>query len=302
MKNYSYSIVIPAYNAEKFIISCLDSIKKQTYQYFEIIVINDGSQDHTAAVIENYIEKNPQLRIISIYQENGGAASARGRGVENATMDYIAFLDADDIWYPSKLEKVNSIFNTLKIDVVYHDEYEVALDGSKKRTYSRQLNQLPFDDLIINGNPISTSTVVVERSIMLNSNTFKEGKRAGEDIECWIKLAENGATFYHINKPLGEYRRVATSLTLKSEEYLKKTDEMRLSYFDRLDKNKYSKEQILKLKIKQKSLNAYNLARHYHKSIQFEKAISYYKKSLKYWKGNTKAYIGLILSYCKIIK
>lgn len=302
MKNYLYSIVIPAYNAEKFIVSCLDSIKNQTYKNYEIIVVNDGSKDATVPVIKKYVEDNPKLNIHLIEQENGGAASARSRGIELSAMDYIAFLDADDVWYSEKLEKVNLALNNYNADVIYHDEYEIGLDGGKKRTYNRQLSETPFDDLIINGNALSTSTVVVEKTLMLKSNTFKEGKRAGEDIECWIKLAENGATFYHINEPLGEYRRVATSLTLKSIEYLRETDEMRLSYFDRLDKNKYSIEEIHKLKIRQRSLNAYNLARHYHKDRQFSSANTYYRKSLKYWKRQSKAYIGLILSCCRIVK
>lgn len=300
MNEYTYSIVIPAYNAEKFISLCLDSVRKQTYLKYEVIVVNDGSKDSTEQVINNYQKQFPQFPLKYVRQENGGAAKARGTAIELAAMDYIAFLDADDIWYENKLQKVNAVLNRENADVLYHDEYEISLNGEKKIRKYRQLMNDSLDDLIINGNALSTSTVVVERNILLKSNTFKAGKRAGEDIECWIQLAKNRAVFYHIPEVLGEYRREENSLTLRSIQYMRETDEMLLTFYDLLDSNKYSDKEIATLKNRRQSQNYYNCARYYHMGGDFEKAIDFYKKAKDLESKMYKAYIGMFLSYVKV--
>lgn len=108
-----YSVVIPAYNCEDTIIDSIRSVERQTrYDLVkEIIIVNDGSKDGTAKVVEDYKNKNLQNKIILINKENGGAASARNMGIENASCDYIALLDSDDEWLPNKLEIQNDIFD-----------------------------------------------------------------------------------------------------------------------------------------------------------------------------------------------
>lgn len=100
------SVIIPVYNAEESIEKCLDSIKKQTWTgEFEIIVINDGSTDRSGEILENYRQKNPEMPIQLIHQENGGVSKARNAGLKIAKGDYIALLDSDDEWLPEKTEK-----------------------------------------------------------------------------------------------------------------------------------------------------------------------------------------------------
>ena len=297
-----YSIIIPAYNAEAFIEKCLDSVRKQTFQDFEVIVIDDGSTDNTSSSIASFQKEFPHFPLIYTIQENGGAASARNTGIEKSNGSYIAFLDADDIWYPDKLEKVNAVFETNgNIDVVYHDEIEVDLKGKKTKNIYRTLKSPYLDDLVINGNSLSTSTVVVKRERLVKANTFKDGKRAGEDIECWIKLAEQGCVFYHLNMFLGEYRRTAQSLTLRTIEYTKATCNMHLEYFKRLDPQRYTEAQVNQLINNQKRIKNYMIARNYHFAGNFEEAANCYKDILKE-KFTIKPLIGLMLSYCKIIR
>lgn len=97
------SVIVPAYNAETFIQRTLDSILAQTYTNIEVLVVDDGSQDRTAAIIESFVEKNS--RVILLRQKNAGVAAARNLAIEKSRGQYIAPIDADDIWYPQKLER-----------------------------------------------------------------------------------------------------------------------------------------------------------------------------------------------------
>ena len=94
------SVVIPAYNAAKTILETIDSVRQQTFSDFEVIVINDGSNDNTAELVNAVADD--RLRLFSY--ENGGAAIARNRGIDHVSGEFIAFLDADDLWTPDKLE------------------------------------------------------------------------------------------------------------------------------------------------------------------------------------------------------
>lgn len=97
------SVVIPAYNAEKFIRDTLESVRSQTYQTIEIIVVDDGSTDQTAAIVESFSQRDPRIQLFR--QANAGVVMARNHAIQAARGEYIAPLDADDIWYPQKLEK-----------------------------------------------------------------------------------------------------------------------------------------------------------------------------------------------------
>ena len=97
------SVIIPLYNAENTILAALDSVKNQEGDFdFEIMVINDGSTDKSAEKVQQFIDENPQLKIQLIHQENKGVSSARNAGLRLAKGEFIAFLDADDVWLPHK--------------------------------------------------------------------------------------------------------------------------------------------------------------------------------------------------------
>jgi glycosyltransferase involved in cell wall biosynthesis len=96
------SVVIPAYNAASFIERTINSVLSQTYQNFEILVINDGSKDNTLEVIQKLSQKDPRIKVLD--KKNSGVSDTRNLGIEMSKGDFIAFLDADDIWLPNKLE------------------------------------------------------------------------------------------------------------------------------------------------------------------------------------------------------
>src|SRR5882757_4082321 len=107
------SVIMPAYNAEKYIAEAINSVKQQTYTAWELIVIDDGSTDNTAAIIKKYA--GTDNRIMYTYQANGGQGKARNNGLKKATGEYVAFLDADDLWIPEKLNTQVEIMHANKI-------------------------------------------------------------------------------------------------------------------------------------------------------------------------------------------
>lgn len=202
------SVVISVYNSEKFITRTLDCVKAQIFNDFEIIVIDDGSDDNTQIAVTGYINSNLNLRIRLISQENKGIAGARNKGILAARGRYIAFLDHDDIWYSEKLKKCYEVFVRYPgVDLVCHNE--AMRDGSGK--FIRNLNYGPyvpemFRKLLFEGNCLSTSATVIKRNVLLESGMFIEDRifSTAEDYDLWLRLSKK-YKFYFIREVLGEY-------------------------------------------------------------------------------------------------
>lgn len=302
MENIKFSVIIPVYNAESFIEKCLESVRLQDYKNYEVILVNDGSTDDSEKVIETYKSTHPEMVIIYVAQDNKGSAVARGNGLLQASGEFVAFLDADDIWYSNKLSVNYQYIQKAEGTFFYNDEYEVAVDGSKRRLKERQLGDNPIIELITESNPIATSTVVVERELLMKGHTFFDGRRTGEDIACWVSLAREGARFVYIPEILGEYRRNEKSLTMDNEEYMQETYSRLLEFYDLLLNHGYSSDEIEQLKLKQRARNNYSMARFYHRKKQFNRARQYYLLALKLDKKNKKAYLGVLLTLLRIKK
>ena len=123
------SIIIPVYNTEKYLIKCLDSVKNQKMQDFEMIIINDGSIDNSETVVKQYIKDNSDINIKYFKKENGGLSSARNYGVANSCGEYIMFLDSDDYLDTDLLSNLEKYINE-KIDVIKFKAKTVNEDGS----------------------------------------------------------------------------------------------------------------------------------------------------------------------------
>ena len=191
-----FSVLIPAYNAEKNIVNALESVRRQTFQDYEIIITDDGSTDNTQQVILHYKEQHPEMIIKYFWQKNGGASSARWLCAKKAEGKYIAYLDADDVWYSNKLEVVVQTIQKHKAQVYYHNEIEVGLNGKRKKLYYRKLNrQDPLTDLIINGNALSTSATIVERIFHEKCDPFSDKKRTYTSLPCACILVINNSVF-----------------------------------------------------------------------------------------------------------
>lgn len=200
-KEYLVSIVMPTYNCEDFVGITLDSVINQTYQNWEVIVIDDCSTDNTAEVVREYIKKDGRIKYHKL-EKNSGAAVARNKAVDLATGKYIAFLDSDDVWFPDKLTKQISFMEEnnygfsctsyTKIDA--QGEYlNRTIIAQRKRDYDGVLKTCP-------GN----STVIY--------NAEKLGKFKIPDIKkrndyvMWLKVIKKEKYLYGIEEPLGSHR------------------------------------------------------------------------------------------------
>lgn len=202
------SVIIPAYNAEAFIGECLDSVIGQTYQDFEIVVVNDGSSDATESVLKRYRD-----RIVYFVQENRGVAAARNIGLGLASGEFVALLDADDYWLPEYLERqVSLLEKRMTAALVCSDVYLLA-DGKVTRTLSVISSERHLLRKPINYWHIFVSSVVAHRRAIIDVGGFDESLRYMEDLDLWMRLARAGYEFMHNPLPLAVYRMHASNAT-----------------------------------------------------------------------------------------
>ncbi len=201
------SIVIPTYNHAHFLERALMSIVQQSYSNWEIIVVDNHSNDNTDRVLAKF-SQYPLL--VKKIHNNGIIAASRNKGIQCARGEWIAFLDSDDWWLPSKLEIV--VENISKeTDFIFHDleiKREVKSLLGWKKIKGRNLKKPITIDLLINGNSIATSSVLVRTSVIKQVKGFNEDLKmvASEDYNTWLKISEISDGFKYINKSLGYYR------------------------------------------------------------------------------------------------
>lgn len=187
------AVVVPTYNHADYLIETLQAIYAQTYLPKRVIVVDDGSTDHTLRKIEEFKIHNPALEIIQ--QSNAGPAAARNKGIHAADdCEWIAFCDSDDIWHPEKLsEQVRVLQNTTlkNLGCVYCingiiDETGVILEGhGKPGPYNLSMDQIK-NGIIPSG---SMSSVMIRRDLLLSVNGFDENLQSDEDLELMIRLS-----------------------------------------------------------------------------------------------------------------
>jgi len=165
------SVIIPTYNCVNYLLSAMESVFAQTYQDFEVIVVDDGSTDGTREVLSPYTDK-----IKYIYQENRGVSSARNRGVRESVGEYIAFLDADDVWVgEDKLSiQVDVLERNEKVGLVYGKMAMVDSSGKQYGIKPEKTVGPTFKELIETGGHIPTSTVLVRKKCFEKAGYFDE--------------------------------------------------------------------------------------------------------------------------------
>lgn len=202
-----FSIVIPLYNKELSITNTLQSVLSQTFTAFEVVVVNDGSTDTSVDKVKAFNDK--RIRIIE--QENGGVSSARNRGIKEAKYEWIAFLDADDLWMKDKLKLVENVININKdVELVLHAFETTIVHKNKKiiNSYSKEQGVLSsLLGIMVDGLKIQTSAVVVKKSLfeMNNELYFRVGVNNSEDREVWYKLACLKVKTVYIPNVLSQY-------------------------------------------------------------------------------------------------
>lgn len=186
------SVIIPMYNASKTIIRALDSVKNQTYRcHYQLLVVNDGSEDNSQQVVEEYISQNSELDISLINQSNSGVSKARNNGLKNAMGDYIALLDSDDEWVKDKIERQMNIFQTYK-----EVDFVVALRNNEKIYFPYKLikgcnhAEVTLRKLLLKVVG-QTSTALFRNKILVNTGYFDENQKYSEDANYWMRISQS---------------------------------------------------------------------------------------------------------------
>ena len=200
MSQSSVSVVIPAYNAQLTIVRALQSVADQTFQVTEIIVVDDASTDNTIETVSEY-SKNSSIAIRLLpSNRNAGPGSARNRGWDSSNSDYIAFLDADDVWHPRKIEiqvremeKNNSFSMSCHERIVSVSHIFPKIDDS-----IALMRELSLNDFIIK-NRCSTPTVMVRGTV---NERYKNEKRYAEDYLLWMEIIAKHGNALFIQLPL----------------------------------------------------------------------------------------------------
>ena len=203
------SIVIPTFNHAPLLNRALESVRQQTYQNWEAIVVNNFSTDNTIEVIETF--KDSRIRLIN-FSNNGVIAASRNQGINSASGKYIAFLDSDDKWYPTKLEKCVDAAQT-GAQLICHGELWINTDSSTRAVMYGPVKNAKYEKLLFRGNCISTSATFIQTSLLRSVHGFDESAEivTAEDYELWLRLAEQKPLTVFIPELLGEFHRLANS-------------------------------------------------------------------------------------------
>lgn len=208
MKNPLVSIIMPMYNAEKFIRQSIESVLKQTYTNWELLIIDDCSTDQSKKIVFEFINECKKIKYLK-HEENLGVAEARNTGINNSNGRFIAFLDTDDIWKSKKLEKqIKFMINNNY--VFTYTSYGIVDSNNNK--LGRQMNiprKLAFKDLL-KGNNIGCFTVIIDKKEI---NNIKMPHIRHEDYATWLNILKKGYVAYGIKEKLGYYRKSKDSLT-----------------------------------------------------------------------------------------
>lgn len=275
------SVIIPAYNAITYLPETLENLLNQTYDDFEAIVINDGSTDGTF----EWVSQIKDARVRSISQANQGLAGARNTGINNAKGEYIAFIDADDLWEPSKLEKQVKILDEHpQVGLVYT---WVAYINEKSeptgRVFQNQAEGYVWKELTQHNIVECGSVAMVRRDCFDSVGLFDRNLGSYvEDWDMWLRIAPN-YEFKVIKEPLVYYRQLATG-TSKNSEAMARSFQL---VIEKAFKNTPTQMQYLKAK----SYASANLClawkalqstqKDYKKAAQFRaQALNYYPRAL----------------------
>lgn len=214
------SIIVPVYNAEKFIKDTIKTVLDQTYENWELLLVNDCSTDKCVEIIKEYQQKDKRIKLFS-NSKNSGAAVSRNKGIEESRGRYIAFLDADDLWEPKKLEKQVS-FMQEKDCAFSFTGYEFANENGIPNGKKVYIPKTITYKQALKNTTISTITVMFDM-YKLSKNDIEMPNVKSEDSATWWKVLKTIDYAHGINEILSYYRRTATSNSANKITAVKQT-------------------------------------------------------------------------------
>lgn len=216
------SIIIPVYNAEKYIGTTLNSIYEQTYKNFEIILVDDCSSDNSAGIIKEEMNRHPEI-VYHLQEKNMGAAVARNTALTIAKGRYVAFLDSDDIWKPEKTEKQLRLLEE-KDGAFSFTAIEMIDDNGAIVKKKRKVKEKVTYKFLLHNTMIPTSSVIIDRN--KTGDFTMPLRRSGQDYATWLQLLRDGTIAYGINEALVQYRVGHKSLSSNKFKSIKQVWEI----------------------------------------------------------------------------
>jgi glycosyltransferase involved in cell wall biosynthesis len=227
------SVIIPTYNHALYLPGAIQSVLDQTFRDFEMIVVDDGSTDDTAEVIKPFFA-DPRFRYI--HQRNRGLAAARNTGIKHTEGELVAFLDADDLWLPEKLEEEVRIIDRggPEVRLVYCFFQYIDQGGNILETVTEHPIKNPtYKDLLYcNWVLGSSSAVLIRKKAFDEVGLFDESLRSLEDIDMWIRILRGHKSLY-VDKVLVQLRRTITSMSAVKDAAVRKREHQYIAHIQK---------------------------------------------------------------------
>ena len=218
-KEERVSIIVPVYNAAEFLEETVQSVRNQTYEKWELLLVDDCSTDQSRSLMERFAGEDGRIRPI-LQEKNRGAAQARNRGIREAAGRYIAFLDADDLWKPEKLEK-ELLFREKKDAAFVFSGYEFADEKAKGTGKVVRVPETLAYRQALKNTTIFTSTVLLDVERLGKEQIMMPDVKS-EDTATWWKILKAGYTAYGLDENLVYYRRSAGTLSSNKAEAVRR--------------------------------------------------------------------------------
>ena len=283
------SIVIPTYNHAPMLQRALETVIEQSYQNWNAIVVNNFSTDNTLEVVAKF--NDPRIQCVN-FRNNGVIGASRNEGIALATGEFIAFLDSDDTWFPTKIEKCVAVLNNGS-DLVCHAEYWIDESGKSRLVTYGPSQTATHHNLIYRGNRISTSATMVRASLLKEVNGFDVSPEliSTEDYDLWIRLAAKSNKFAFIDEPLGEYHRHDNNVSANIEKHLAAELSLLAKHFSA----NAQFENVLARR-RRKALAYYGAGRSLHRTSKYFLALKKYARSMIIWPISIRLYAAVLLS------
>ena len=211
------SIIMPSYKSERFISKTIESVLAQTYQNWQMIIVDDVSPDDSNEIIEEYCKKDSRIKLIKL-EKNSGPAVARNRAIEEAKGKYIAFLDADDLWKPEKLEKQIKFMEEKNCALSYSAYETMSEEGELQNKYINPPLKISYQDLL-KSNYIGCLTAIYDTQKIGKVYMPNISKR--QDYGLWLKILRKTDFAYGLEESLGVYRIMSNSVSSNKFKLLK---------------------------------------------------------------------------------
>lgn len=214
------SVIIPVYNCENFLSETLDLLLAQTFSDWEALLVDDCSTDDSVAIAQGYTERDGRFRLL-LQPENGGAARARNRALENARGRFIAYLDSDDYWMPEKLEHQLAYMKRNDYGACF-TSYETVNEDGSHRNYIHVDREVDYKRFLKKP-PTCSHTVMFDTELVDRALLVMPDIRKRQDVATWLQVAKNYGPFHGLDEVLACNRKHAGSLSSNKFAAVKST-------------------------------------------------------------------------------